>query len=129
MRKSLVLIPAFLALAACQTPREACISNVSGNLRTINQLITQTEGNVNRGYAIGTRQELRTVRDWCTRTLPDGKKVEVRCDRQEVVDLDVPVAINLNAEEEKLASLRQRQAALQKAVAPAIEQCRLAHPE
>ena len=110
MRKSLLLIPAFLALAACQTPREACISNVSGNLKTINQLIAQTEGNVNRGYAIGTRQDLRVVRDWCTRTLPDGKKVEVRCDRQEVVDLDVPVAIDINAETAKIgrASCRER---------------------
>ncbi|WP_273689524.1 hypothetical protein [Ketogulonicigenium vulgare] len=128
MRKALVILP-LVFLAACQTPREACISDASGNLPTINRLITEAEGNLARGYAIGTREEVEIERDYCTRTLQDGSTTEVRCDRARTVERRVPVGIDLNAERAKLESLYQRQAQLQRQIAPAIQACVAAYPE
>ena len=47
----LALVPV-LALAACQTPREACLSQASSRLRTVDALIRETQGNLDRGFAI-----------------------------------------------------------------------------
>jgi hypothetical protein len=54
-----------LALAACQTPREACVSEASEELRTVDALIAETRGNLDRGYALETEQEVEVVRDTC----------------------------------------------------------------
>ncbi|ARO14050.1 hypothetical protein BVG79_00698 [Ketogulonicigenium robustum] len=128
MHKAVFILPLVL-LAACQTPREACISDASGNLPTINRLITETEGNLARGYAIGTREDVEIERDYCERTLQDGTVVQVRCDRARTVERRVPVAINLYAEQAKLDSLYERRNDLQARIAPAIQACVAAYPE
>ena len=127
MRKILILLP--LALAACQTPREACISGATRQLSIIEGLIAETQGNLARGYAIDTRQEVRVRPDTCTIQLPDGTEGRVRCEDTTVVDIDVPVAIDLRAEQAKLDSLLEQRARLQSQTQDAVQSCIAIHPE
>lgn len=128
MRKALFVLP-LLALAACQTPRDACVSQARAELRTINSLIAQTEANLARGFGLQERQEVRVRQDTCTITNADGTISTFTCDRQEVIETEVPVALDLNAERAKLASLREQQAVLDARAAAAIQQCIALYPE
>ena len=44
-------LPVLALLAACGTPQEQCINRNTRDLRTVDRLITETEGNLQRGYA------------------------------------------------------------------------------
>ena len=46
---TLALLPLVAAYAA---PREACIASANKDLRVINKLVTETRGNLVRGFAI-----------------------------------------------------------------------------
>ena len=45
---------ALAALAACGTPQEQCINRNTRDLRTVDRLIAEAEGNLQRGYAYET---------------------------------------------------------------------------
>jgi hypothetical protein len=45
---------ALAALAACGTPQEQCINRNTRDLRTVDRLIAESEGNLQRGYAYET---------------------------------------------------------------------------
>ena len=128
MRKALFVLP-LLLLTACQTPREACISQAQSELTVVNRLIAQTEANLTRGFGLEERQDVQIRRDTCEITNPDGTTSTFRCDRQEVVTNNVPVALDLNAERAKLASLREQQATLGARVQAAIQQCIAIYPD
>ena len=128
MRHALILLP-LLVLAACQTPREACIGDATRDLNVVNRLIAQTEGNLTRGYGLSERQDLVTRRDTCTITNPDGTQSTFRCDRQDVVTTEVPVALDLNAERATLRSLVQQQADLQQRAQATVQQCIAIYPD
>ena len=128
MRLALFALP-LVVLSACQTPREACISQSQGDLRVINRLIAQTEANLARGFGLEERQEVVIRRDRCEITNPDGTVSTFRCDRQEVVTTEVPVALDLNAERATLASLRDQQAVLATRAQAAVQQCVAAYPD
>ncbi len=121
MRRALLLIP--LLLAACETPREACVSSATRELSTVNGLIDQTRGNLARGYAIGTTQQVRVIPETCRTQSAEGVITTFPCDRTEIVDVDQPVAIDLNAERLKLESLLQRQAQMSRQLQPVLAQC------
>lgn len=127
MKRLLLLIP--LGLAACASPQERCISQAQRNLNVVNNLITVTRGNIERGYAIEERQEVRTVNRVCSDELDSGEVVRVRCQQVITEDVNVPVAIDLNAETAKLESLIERRDALQASVGSAIAQCQAQYPE
>lgn len=127
MRRSLLLIP--LLLAACQSPQDACISDASRELTTISRLVDDTRGNLARGYAIGTRQEVQTIPETCRTQSPEGLITTYPCDRTEIVDIEEPVAINLFAERAKLDSLLERQAQMQRQLGPVLAQCQLLSDE
>ena len=122
MRRVLILLP-LLALTACETPREACISSANRELSTLNSLVNETRLNIARGYAIGTRQEVRVVQDTCRTQSPEGVITTFPCDETEIVDVDQPVAIDLNAERAKLDSLLERQAQMNRQLQPVLAQC------
>jgi len=129
MRSSLVLLP-LLALAACATPREACIGSAQREMRVVNALVAETQGNIARGYAIEERQEIRTVRGSCPVFGPDGGQIGTTpCEQPETVTVKVPVAIDLNAEQAKLRSLLQRQAQMESQTQARIQQCIATNPE
>lgn len=121
MRRALLLIP--LVLAACETPREACVSNATRELATVSRLVVETRGNIQRGYAIGTRQVVQTVPETCRTQNEEGLITTFPCDRTEIVDIEEPVALDLNAERAKLDSLLERQAQMQRQSDAVIAQC------
>ena len=128
MRYALFALP-ILALTACATPQEACINDVARELRTINALIAQTRGNIDRGFALETRQETREVRTTCRGRTETGEAVRVRCDETRVRDVRVPVTIDLAQEQVKLRQLEGRLANLQRQTEQSIAQCRARYPE
>ena len=127
MRRSLLLIP--LLVAACATPREQCINDVTRESRVLSGLIAETQQNIARGYALEEVQEVRVVRTTCTGTNEDGSTFTFPCEETQTIERDVPVAIDLNAERAKLESLLERQAQLQRSTDAAIQQCIAAYPE
>lgn len=126
--RRLILAP-FLLLVACGTPQEQCIRRETGDLRTLDRLISETQTNIRRGYAI---EEYRTW-EWetytCYRPGADGQPVPDTCQRR-VPDIDTrPVAIDLNAERAKLASMQDKRVELARRAAASAEACRRAYPE
>ena len=128
MRPALILLP-LAALAACATPREQCINAAVRDTRVLSALVAETEGNIARGYALSTEQEVRTVRTTCRGQNEDGTTFLFPCEEVQTVDRTVPVAIDLNAEQAKLASLRARLAAERASADATVAQCRAIHPE
>lgn len=101
-----------LALAACETPQEACLSAISREAGIVEGLIAQTEGNLRRGYAIEEDQVVRTVPDFCEVEDDEGRDRTVFCDRTVVRDVERPVAIDPDAEQAKLEGLLEQRARL-----------------
>lgn len=128
MRPALMILP-FLVLAACATPREQCIGQATRDLRVLNSLITETQGNLARGYAIDEQQEVRTIRKTCRSENSDGTTFRYRCDETETFTTRRPVAIDLNVERAKLESQLERRSQQQAAADQAVLQCIAIHPE
>lgn len=133
MRKSLILLA---LLAACGTPQERCIGGVTRDLRTVDRLIEETEGNIRRGYAYQetTVYVTRWVRcDGPPRPPKEGQPAEPpkprMCLDDEPQTVRKAVAIDLAAEAKKLEGLKAKRAQLAKAAEPAIRQCRAQYPE
>ena len=128
MRTHLVVLP-LLVLTACATPREQCIDQATRDTKIMSSLITETRANLARGFAIEERQEVRTVSSICQGSNEDGSTFSFRCDETETFTVRVPVAIDLNAEAAKLASLEERFAQSQAVSNQAVAQCIAIHPE
>lgn len=117
-------ILALLLLAACATPLERCIASATKELRVLSGLIASTRANINRGYAIVTENYFVTEEQVCG--LVDGEAVY--CDVPVAESRDVPVAIDLNAEQAKLNSLLTKRAELGQQAEARIEYCNIQHP-
>ncbi len=128
MRPALIILP-FVALTACATPREDCIGQATRDLRVLNSLITETQGNLARGYAIAEHQDIRTIRQTCRGTNSDGTTFRYRCDETETFTTNRPVAIDLNADRAKLNSLVERRSQQQASSDQLVLQCIAMHPE
>jgi hypothetical protein len=128
MRSALFIIPLAL-LAACATPQEQCISDATRELRVINRLVNETERNLTRGYALETVQEVRVHQTTCRGENEDGSEFTFECEETRTFDRQRRVAIDLNAEQAKLNSLRQRQSQMQRQADSGVAQCRSAYPE
>lgn len=122
---TLALLP---LLVACATPQESCLASVGKDQRVLNALIVETRGNLNRGFAVKSEQRFREVNDICKSRLPDGTEIRTACKRTEVKNIDVPVAIDLNAERAKLQSLEERQQQMRANSEAARRQCIAANP-
>lgn len=128
MRPALIILP-LVALAACATPREQCINDVTRDTRVQSSLINETRANLARGYALDERQEVRTIRSTCRGRDEAGDIFEFRCDKTDTFTTTVPVAIDLNVERAKLTSLEERFAQTQSSSNQAVAQCIAVHPE
>jgi hypothetical protein len=120
---------AALALAACETPRESCLSSASRDLTIMESLIRETQGNIDRGYAIEREQEVTVDRDFCRVEREDGSIRLRPCDRTRVENVRRPVAIDLRAEQAKLDSLLERRATLASQTAARQQACLATYPE
>ncbi|MFV2002532.1 MAG: hypothetical protein ACC619_06080 [Paracoccaceae bacterium] len=117
--------PALLFLAACATPLEQCISNATQDLRVLNGLITTTQGNIQRGYAIVVQEYFVTEQQVCGELNGEA----VYCDVPVVQNREVASAIDLNVERAKLVSMRAKQRELSAQAEAGITRCRAENPE
>ncbi len=124
-----ILLLSCLVLAACATPRERCINQVSAQLRTLTALANEARGNLARGYAIEEREEIRVRDRTCRGTNEDGSTFTFRCEETDVRTRRVPVSINLEAEAAKLRSLEAQIGRETPRRAAAVEHCIAVHPE
>lgn len=118
-----------LTLTACATPRERCLAQVTQNLRINESLIRQTEANLARGFGVDRRQQVREVDRICRGVTESGEEVRTRCEDVIVRDVNVPVALDLRAEQAKLESLRAQNAELRAQAATAQDRCVALYPE
>ena len=115
-------------LAACATPQERCLNTVSAEMRVIDRLVNQTSANITRGFALEQRDKLHEVRKFCRVEQDDGSILTTRCDTVEIRQEQHPVAIDLNAEKAKLASLQDRQSQMRRDAVAARQQCIARNP-
>ena len=128
MKKTLILL-SLLASAACSTPREQCISNANGQLRTLDRLIDVASGNVQRGFALAEVQDVRVLRTTCQGTNEDGSTFRFPCEETETFIRREPVSINIVEERVKLAQLQDQRDSAARDVAARTQQCIAIHPE
>ncbi len=128
MRLSILLLPV-LAVTACATPQEQCIGQATRDARINASLIAQTQGNIDRGFGLRTEERVREVRRLCRGETESGEAVVTRCEEVKVTKVQVPVALDLNAERAKLASLIQQRDRLANATQSGVAQCRALYPE
>jgi hypothetical protein len=129
-----VLMPALcLFLAACGTPQEQCINRETRDLRVVNRLIAETQGNLARGYAFEEYTTYSTEYVICGYLPDDANPATARqprfC-RDRVPETERrPVAIDLAAEQRKLDSLLAKRRDLEGRAAQVVEACKAAYPE
>lgn len=120
-----------LGLAACGTPQSRCINSVTRDLQVVDGLIAQVQGNLARGYGYETVTQSAPEYVDCT-PAPTKKNPHPRAQSCfENVDRSFtrPLAIDLDAEAAKLASLQRKRASLAAAATPAIQACQQQYPE
>lgn len=122
MRKFSFLMP--LLLIGCGTPQERCIASVTRDMRVVDRLIVEVEGNLKRGYAFEEKEVLRTRFVDCS----VGGVAQMCLDDVTTTERSA-VAVDLVAEAAKLASLKAKRAAQATEVAPAISSCRAEFPK
>ena len=127
----LPLIAPLLALAACGTPQQECIRMVSRDLIVVERLITETQTNLARGYAIAERQITVPSFEDCTPypTKANPKPRVQMCWDDEVRTQTYPVAIDPAVEQAKLNGLLTKRSQLNQSLAPAVAQCQARYPE
>jgi len=129
MKRLALLLP---LLAACGTPQEQCISGVTRDQRVVERLITTSEANLARGYALEDVTVWRTEWVECgpLRTDKNGKTLPPRMCLDEVPETRTqPKAIDLEAEARTLRQLKVKRDQLARNAAPAIAACRAQYPE
>jgi hypothetical protein len=126
---------AFLTLAtltACGTPQEQCISRNTRDLRTVDRLIAESEGNLARGYAFETVTVYEDYWTYCERRPPaEGQPAPPPrlCLDERAVTEKRPKAIDLNEEARKLDSLKAKRTELARAAEKVIAACKAQYPE
>ncbi len=132
--RRVLLLGVLAVLASCGTPQEQCISRNTKDLRTLDRLIKETEGNIARGYAL---VEVR-VPDYdyfpCPRPMgvgPGGRAVygHGECLRHTWDIEQRPKAIDIDAEKAKLASMKKKRTTLARRAESVVTQCRAIYPD
>ncbi|SLN47788.1 hypothetical protein AQS8620_01975 [Aquimixticola soesokkakensis] len=118
-------LPAALALSAC-TQQDICINGATRDLRVVNSLTAQVQRNLDRGYAMEEYTERTFDRERCG-TNKEGKPVY--CTVPSEITRERPVAIDLAAEAQKLASLQAKQKQLSARAAQTVASCKAQFPE
>lgn len=138
MRISISILSVTLALVACGTPQDQCVARETRDLRMVDRLIAEIEGNLARGYAFEEIIISRTAWVRCNPiTLPppvDGAPPPVPtaprlCLEDEEETNTRPKAIDLAAEQAKLSGLKAKRKQLSAAASRSIAACQKAYPE
>lgn len=119
-----------ILLAACGTPQQQCIGAATRDMRVVDRLITDVQGNLARGYAYETVTVYRP--EWLDCT-PRATDATPHPDPKLCFE-DLPqtarkaVAIDLIAEAAKLQSLRQKRDQQARASLAPVAACRAKFP-
>jgi hypothetical protein len=130
-----ILLPGLLILAACGTPQQQCINRETRDLRVVERLIAEAQGNIDRGYGFEEVTVFTTEYVDCTPQVivPEGEpvpEVERRLCLEDVPQtVRRPVALDLAAEQRKLDGLLQKRRDLTARAQDAIAACQAAYPE
>jgi hypothetical protein len=122
-----------LLLAACATPQERCINSATREVRILDRLIGEVEGNLARGYAL--EEVILTRQRWvmCHPGTPATKTEPAQPPQMCLTEHDYtemrPKAINLADERVKLAEMRKKRGTLARAAASEVTACKRLHPE
>jgi hypothetical protein len=132
MKRLVLALAACGVLVGCGTPQEQCITRNTRDLRTVERLIVETEGNLKRGYAI---EKVTVTEDyWGTcyqRVLVEGEPVlkPRLCLKDRSYTVERARAIDLKAEARKLEGLKVKRRELAREAEPVIAQCKAQYPE
>lgn len=138
MRLSISVLPLCVALVACGTPQEQCIARETRDLRVVDKLITEVEGNLKRGYAFEEIIISRTVWVQCQPIIVpppvDGAPVPPPaaprlCLDDEEETVTRPKAIDLATERSKLSGLKAKRKEQSVAANRSIAACQQTYPE
>ncbi|WP_022704944.1 hypothetical protein [Pseudorhodobacter ferrugineus] len=128
-----VVLAGLVVLAGCGTPQERCIAGVTRDLRVVDRLIVETQGNLDRGYAL---VEVVRSRDRWVMCVPEQAATATQpaqapqmCLQDYDYTVTEPRAVNLAEQRVTLAELQKKRVALEKASRPAVASCIQAHPE
>ncbi|MES2914115.1 MAG: hypothetical protein V4753_03250 [Pseudomonadota bacterium] len=119
-------------LASCGTPQQQCIGRNTRDLRTVDRLIAETQGNLDRGYAFETITVYEDYWTSCPRpAVAEGETPPPPrlCLDERPVTTERAKAIDLNEEARKLDSLMVKRRQLAKAAETVIAQCKAEFPE
>ncbi|WP_116133675.1 hypothetical protein [Tropicimonas sp. IMCC34043] len=114
--KRLIPLVLLLLLAACVSPRQACLQQATRDVAVLEGLIAEVEGNLARGYAIRQEPYVTSGLDLCLGSgygAINGGLVGVGwgyCNQVETRYRAVPVPIDRVSEQRKLAELKQSRA-------------------
>ena len=118
-------LPCMALLAGCASPYERCLAPTVSQLATVDTLLTETEANIARGFALERRQQVAYETFPCD----DGDGMRLFCHFPVVVETRHPVAIDRDTEAGKLATLRARRSELAAEAVRAEARCRAEFPE
>ena len=123
-----------LALAACGTPQEQCINRETREIRHLERLLAEVEGNLARGYAYEEYEVPMTRWEVCgvdRITRPNGTVIEKQrmCLEDYTVTRTRDVPIDPDAEARKRDGLRKKIKSLTPSAQAAIRACKAAYPE
>ena len=127
--KPALALPFLLALMACATPQQRCITKAAPDLPVLNRLIAETEGNLARGYAFENVEVEMDVWKLCRVDLTPSEVGQTMCLETETTTTREAVAIDLAAEAAKLASMRARRNEIEAQAQPAFAQCQAQFPK
>ncbi len=125
-------VTALALLAACGTAQEQCIARNTRDLRTVDRLIAETQGNLQRGYALETITVYEDYWAYCPQPQPpEGQPPQPPrlCLDERPVTEQRPKAIDLNEEARKLDSLKAKRKQLARQAEAVIAQCKTEYPE
>ena len=118
---------AFLpVLAGCASPLQQCLQANAGELYDVRADIARTQGNIERGYAVHRQTVTTTQVGFCGGVGRYYDPVGIYwsgCRYPSSTRVETPVAIDVNAERQKLAALQQRELALRTQYEPAVSAC------
>ena len=111
-----------VALGACASPRERCVSNALEEVRDVEQRIAVAEGNIARGYAIHVSEEPRASVGFCSGNR-HGRVGVSTCIGTDNGPREQAVAIDVGEERRKVERLRSRLTEVQIALQSRVDQC------
>jgi len=120
--KSIAPILGLLCLAACTSPQQRCVEDATRDLQVLDRLIVETQQNISRGFAIEEEVVPRVGINYCFGSYGNTAGVSF-CTSNSTSTRTTPVAINIEAEREKLADLQESREAAAARSAQALAQC------